>query len=131
VQHARRCILGAATVLVAWLSAISAPSAFTDKEITAIFRMLDTNRDGKVTREEYSANKVMILYRNAPAGDTRLTFEETKLSRPFFDAADSDHDGTLSPLEAMDALPFEAVDADRKGYIDLEDLRAFLNRIGR
>ena len=120
-----------ATVLVASLWAVGPASAFTDKEIKAIFRMLDTNGDGKVTREEYSTNKVMIIYRNAPAGDTTLTFEETKLSRPFFDAADSDHDGTLSPLEVMDALPFEAVDTNHKGYIDLEDLRRFMTRIGR
>jgi Ca2+-binding EF-hand superfamily protein len=117
--------------LIASSSAIGVASAFTDKEITEIFKTLDTNGDGKVTREEYSANKVTIIYRNVPAGNTNLTFKQTKLSRAFFDAADADHDGTLSPVEAMDALPFEAVDADRKGYITRDDLRRFLTRIGR
>jgi Ca2+-binding EF-hand superfamily protein len=124
-------LLGAAAVLATSLSAISPSGAFTDKEITAIFRMLDTNGDGKVTREEYSTNKVMILYRNAPKGNTTLTFEQTKVSRAFFDAADADHDGTLSPVEAMDALRFEAVDTDSKGYITLDDLRRFMTRVGR
>lgn len=123
--------LAVATVLAASLPAIGPAWAYTDKEITQIFRMLDTNGDGKVTREEYSANKVAILYRNAPKGDTTLTFEQTRVSRKFFDAADADHDGTLSPVEAMDALRFEAVDTDRKGYITLDDLRRFLTSIGR
>ena len=131
MQHAHRWILGAAAVLVALLCASGLARAFTDKEITEIFQMLDTNHDGKVTREEYSANKVMILYRNVPKGNTKLTFEQTKVSRAFFDAADVDHDGTLSPVEAMDALPFEAVDTDRKGYITIDDLRRLLTRIGR
>ena len=124
-------ILGIAAILVALSSAIESSWAYTDKEIISIFRMLDTNGDGKVTREEYSANKVKILYRNTPKGDTTLTFDQTKVSRAFFDAADTDHDGTLSPVEAMDALRFEAVDKDQKGYITLDDLRRFLNSIGR
>ena len=136
LRHRLRCrflgsILGIAAFLVALSSAIDSSRAYTDKEITDIFRMLDTNGDGKVTREEYSANKVKILYRNNPKGDTTLTLDQTKVSRAFFDAADTDHDGTLSPVEAMDALRFEAVDTDKKGYISLDDLRRFLNRIGR
>ncbi len=131
MQQARRSILGAVAALAASLSAIALAWAFTDQEVKAIFQMMDTNGDGKVTREEYSANKVVIIYRNVPAGNTTLRFDQTKVSRAFFDAADTDHDGTLSPLEVMDALPFEAVDTDQKGYIKLEDLRRFLTRIGR
>jgi len=127
----RSSILGAAAVFVASLSPIGPARAYTDTEIMAIFQMLDTNGDGKVTREEYSANKVMIIYRNVPTGNTTLTFDQTKLSRSFFDAADTDHDGTLSPVEITDALRFEAVDTDHKGYIVLEDLGRFLKRIGR
>ncbi len=121
----------AGAFLVASLWAINPVWAYTEKEIERIFQMLDTNGDGKVTREEYSANKVVIFYRKKPQGNTTLTFEETGLSRQFFDAADTDHDGTLSPLEMTDALPFEAVDVDHKGYITLDDLRRFLTRIGR
>ncbi len=132
MPQTRRTILGvAALVALLSLSAVAPGWAYTEEEIKAIFRELDTNGDGKVTREEYSAKKVTIIYRNVPAGNTRLTFAQTKVSRAFFDAADTDHDGTLSPLEVMDALPFEAVDTDRKGYINLDDLRRFLTRIGR
>jgi Ca2+-binding EF-hand superfamily protein len=124
-------IVGAAAALVALSSSIDRSWGYTDKEITAIFHMLDTNGDGRVTREEYSANKVKLIYRNMSTASTTLTFENTKVSRAFFDAADTDHDGTLSPVEIMDALPFEAVDTDRKGYIVLDDLGRFLGRIGR
>lgn len=124
-------IIGAAAALLALSSAIDRSWGYTDKEIAAIFQMLDTNGDGRVTREEYSANKVKMIYRNMPTAATTLTFEQTKVSRAFFDTADTDHDGTLSPVEIMDALPFEAVDTDRKGYIVPDDLRRFLDRIGR
>ena len=131
VQRASRSLLGLMTLATVALAATSPVSAYTDREIKKVFQTLDTNGDGKVTREEYSANKVTIIYRNAPMGATTLTFEETGLSRSFFDAADTDHDGTLSPLESIDALPFEAVDTDQKGYVTLEDLRRFMTRIGR
>lgn len=124
-------IIGAAAALWALSSSIDCAWAYTDKEVSKIFDMLDTNGDGRITREEYSANKVKMIYRNMQTSATTLTFEQTKLSRAFFDAADTDHDGTLSPVEIMDALPFEAVDTNRKGYISRDDLRRFLNRIGR
>lgn len=130
-QTRARRIIGVAAVLWALSSSIDCGWAYTDKEISNIFNMLDTNGDGRVTREEYSANKVKMIYRNVQTSATTLTFEQTKLSRAFFDAADTDHDGSLSPVEIMDALPFEAVDTDHKGYISLDDLRRFLNRIGR
>ena len=123
-------IIGAAAVLWALSSSIDCSWGYTDREISKIFDMLDTNGDGRVTREEYSANKVKMVYRNMPTSATTLTFEQTKVSQAFFDSADSDHDGTLSPVEIMDALPFEAVDTDRKGYISPDDLRRFLERIG-
>jgi hypothetical protein len=64
-------------------------------------------------------------------GCSRRDFEEARVSRGFFDAADTDHDGMLSPHEIVDALQFEAVDTEGKGYLVLEDLRRFMNRIGR
>ena len=130
-ERPARRIIGAVTVLWALSSSIDCSWGYTDKEISKIFNMLDTNGDGRVTREEYSANKIKMIYRNMQTSATTLTFEQTKLSRAFFDAADTDHDGTLSPVEIMDALPFEAVDTDRKGYISPDDLRRFLTRIGR
>jgi hypothetical protein len=132
MQQAYRWLLGVAAVLLASVSPLGTASALTDQEVREIFRMLDTNGDGKITREEYSTNIVKLVYSHVPkAGAPPLTFEQTRLSRAFFDAADADHDGTLSPLEIMDALPFELADTAHKGYIDLEDMRRVLARIAR
>jgi Ca2+-binding EF-hand superfamily protein len=132
MQPVHRWILGLAAVLSAFGFPVDTASAFTDEEVAAIFQMLDTDHDGKITRDEYLENEVKMIYRNIPmAGAPNLTFEQTRLSRAFFDAADTDHDGTLDPVEITDALPFEAADPDHKGYILYEDLRRFLGRIGR
>jgi Ca2+-binding EF-hand superfamily protein len=127
----RKLALAVAAVVAAMLSAVAPALAYTEQEIEEIFKALDTKGDGKVTRDEYAVNKVRIIYRNVPNAGTNLTFEQTEVSREFFDAADVDHDGTLSAVEIMDALRFEVVDLDNKGYFTLEDLSRFLKKIGR
>ena len=119
--------------ILAMVAAIDRPAiAYTNREIDTVFRMLDTNHDEKVSRAEYDVNKVRAIYRN-PRHDPMvgLTFEETYVSRKFFASADVDHDGKLSPVELLDALPFETVDTGKRGYFVLEDLRRFLKSIGR
>ena len=60
----RQLLLAAVAALLSCLSPVGPASAFTEKELDAIFRMLDANGDGKVTREEYSQNIVAVIYRN-------------------------------------------------------------------
>ncbi|NIE87700.1 MULTISPECIES: EF-hand domain-containing protein [unclassified Burkholderia] len=48
-----------------------------------------------------------------------------------FAAADTDHDGKLTPAEAQAGMPrvaqhFAEIDADHKGYLTLEDIERFL-----
>ena len=122
-------------VFTAAIAAYSPAAAFTDQEIENVFKKLDTDGDGKVTREEYDINKVEVIYRDAPA-DINLatqwpTFKDTRVSRQYFDAVDTNHDGKLSPIEVMDALAFEKIDKDNKGYITRRDLQTFMKSIGR
>jgi Ca2+-binding EF-hand superfamily protein len=128
---ARNSYWRVAAVLLATLVVTAPALAFTEEEVEEIFQGMDANHDGKITRNEFNVHKVQMIYRNVPAGTTDLTFEQTRVSRAFFDAADVDHSGILTPTEVMDALPFEAVDVDNKGYFTLDELRRFLDKIGR
>jgi len=123
--------LPSATVDRATVHTVMSPSGLSEKEISDTFLVLDMDRNGQVTRTEYMMNETTIICTNPKVSKTKLTFEETRMSRQSFDAADLDHDGTLSPLEITSALQFEAVDADGKGYLVLEDLRRFMKRIER
>ena len=73
----------------------------------------------------------MVIFRKQPKGDTIITFEETKVSREWFDKADTNQDGKLSGVEVLGALRFEVIDTRNKGYFTLKDLTRFLKTIGR
>ena len=106
--------------------------AHSNREVGNIFRILDTNSDGKVSRTEYELNKVDVIYRDTRIDPTvGLTFKQIGVSRKFFDSTDVDHDGRLSPLELLDAFRFDAIDTGNRGYLVLEDLLRFMKSIGR
>jgi hypothetical protein len=113
----------------------SRTSGFTEADVRDVFRRLDEDSDGKVTRAEYDGRKVFAIYRNAPADDSLgsgdVSFEQTKLSREFFNSSDSDRDGKLSPVEILRTFQFENIVADGKDSFTQDDLRVFMGRIGR
>jgi Ca2+-binding EF-hand superfamily protein len=105
--------------------------AVSDAEIREVFKILDTAGDGKVTRDEFNFNKVAALYyRNQDPGKL-LTFEQMKVTRAFFDAADTDHKGVLDAVKFFDAVRFERIDHGQKNYITFDDLERFLREIRR
>jgi hypothetical protein len=107
--------------------------AYTVEQARDIFDILDSNHDGKVTKLEFEANKIDAFYfrsRKNPQ-DPRLRFEETGLSRAFFDEADHGHKGYLTGLDLVDAIRFEAIDVRHRGYIEFNDLIAGLKTISR
>ena len=125
---------GIAALLAMLLTVPSgAARAYTLEEAKQIFATLDTNHDGKVTKLEFEANKVDAFYFRARKNDEdpRLRYEDTGLSREFFDHADEGHKGYLTGLDLVDAIRFEMIDVKRRGYFDFNDLIEGLKTISR
>jgi hypothetical protein len=122
-------------VLVLALSWFAQPvAAFTDKDAREIFSLLDPEHHGKVTLVEFQINKVEAFFwrtRHETGGINPVTFEDTILSREFFDKADIGHKGYLDGVDMVYAIRFEDIDTNRRGYFEHADLVAFLNRVGR
>lgn len=125
--------MGVAALFLGLVLGVPAASAYTLKEAEEIFDILDSNHDGKVTKLEFEANKVDAFFFRTRRDDSdpRLRFEDTELSRAFFDAADQGHKGYLTGLDLVDAIHFENIDVTHKGYFDFNDLVAGLKAIGR
>ncbi len=135
-SQSRRVFLATSLAFVlALLGPIAPAGSFTDKEAREIFATLGPDRNGHVTRVQFEQTKLNAFYfRHRPSGDYEmkpLSFEETGLSRAFFDKADTDHDGTLDGVEIVDAIRFENIDTKGRGYFDFSDLVAFLKKIAR
>lgn len=126
-----RLILAAALAVAPVLLSGSA-MAFTDAEIAEIFKTFDANGDGKVDRTEFDVNKISIIYRNIKTDPIAgVSFEQTKVSRAFFDSLDKDHNGLLRPIEINDGLTFERLAGEGRSTFDLSDLTRFMNSVGR
>lgn len=109
-------------------------AAFTDKEAREIFQILDSDRQGRVTKLEFELNKMhAFYYRRRPVGGEMkpLSYEETGLNRAFFDKIDRGHKGYLNGVDMHDAIRFEDIDTARRGYFDFADFAVFLKKIGR
>jgi hypothetical protein len=128
-----RAAVAAVGLVLALLFGAPAAHAYTLDEARAIFDILYSNHDGKVTRLEFEANKIDAFFFRArqDAQDPRLRYEETGLSRAFFDAADQGHKGYLTGLDLVDAIRFEDLDAKHRGYVTFEDLVAGLKSLSR
>ncbi|HZT50840.1 MAG TPA: hypothetical protein VFA22_02850 [Stellaceae bacterium] len=128
-----RFVLGAAALGMVLGSSPHSARAYIDAEARKLFDILDTNHDGKVTKLEFEANKVDAFFfrsRKNP-DDTTLRYEDTGLSRAFFDKADQGHKGYLTGLDMIDAIHFEDIDVKHRGYFTFEDLAAGLKSISR
>jgi len=125
----------AVMALVLTLSALAQPAAaFTDKDAREIFNILDREQHGRVTLVDFQINKVQAFFwrtRHETGAIKPITFEDTILSREFFDKADIGHKGYLDGVDIVYAIRFEDIDTKRRGYFEQADLVAYLNRIGR
>lgn len=130
-----RLILAGPTTALALIGLLGSAAGFTEKEERQIYAALDPQGLGKVTREQFEATKMNAFFfsrhPNREGQMAPLTFEQSRLSRAFFDHVDSDHDGTIDGVEINDAVHFEDIDVKRRGYFDFADLVAYLKKIGR
>jgi len=127
-------IAASALALVLGVWGASPPAhAYTAPEAHKIFDILDGNHDGKVTKLEFEAYKLdAFFFRDRKnADDTRLRYQDTGLSRAFFDKADQGHKGYLTGLDFIDAIHFEDIDVKHRGYFTFPDLVAGLKTISR
>jgi len=124
--------LAVALLLSGW---IRSAAGFTDEEMREIYRNLDPDNRGQVTNVQFQINKMNAFYfRRRPTSRWEmkpLSFEETGLSRAFFDKVDKDHSGHIDTIEIIDAIRFEDIDIKRRGYFEFSDLVVYLNKIGR
>ena len=98
----------------------------------ALFKLLDGDGDGKVSRAEWNENKMAIFYIDDHNRDLKLSRDELRgLSQEAFDAADLNGDGFLSGYEFNQAafLNFDAIDVDKAGSVTEDEFLAFLVRL--
>lgn len=85
-----------------------------------LFARLDTNKDGKISPEEFAA------FRKKDAEADAKATKAGKRGQKLFAKFDADNDGALSRTEA-DALlawRFKRMDANNDGVLSLEELQA-------
>jgi hypothetical protein len=136
LQHAlvrsTPALILAMVLLLSWLA--HPVSAFTDKNAREIFAILDPEHHGKVTLVDFQVNKVNAFYWRSRQGRGEIkpiTFEDTILSREFFDKADFGHKGYLDGVDMVYAIRFDDIDTKKRGYLEYADLMAYLIKIGR
>ena len=105
------------------LAQTSAPSGMTQQQFQAsngdkMFARLDTNKDSKISPDEF----VAFRKQNADAKAEKVGKRGTKLFARF----DADKDGALSRMEAEKVLAwrFKRMDANNDGILTLEELQA-------
>ena len=118
-------LMAVAAPALAQTAAPAAPSGMTLQQFQAsngdkMFARLDTNKDGKITPEEFAA------FREGNAKVDAAATKAGKRGQKLFSRFDADKDGTLSRAEADKVLAwrFKRMDANNDGILTLEELQA-------
>ncbi len=124
----KRTLIAAAAVLAVAAPALaqtSAPTGMTLAQFQAkngdkMFARLDTNKDGKISPDEFAAMRKQNAEVDAKAE------KAGKRGQRMFARFDADKDGALSRTEAnaVMAMRFKRMDANNDGVLTLEELSA-------
>lgn len=122
-----------------FLGLLGASSAFAAAGHPGLFKQLDTNYDGLISRQEATVRP--FLAKRFDAIDTnrdgQISRTEMKAFRQAqaarfrarFQRADANHDGALSQTEAQSmpqiARNFDRIDANHDGQVTLQEIQAF------
>lgn len=123
-----RTLIAAGAVLAVAAPALaqtSAPTGMTLEQFQArntdkMFDRLDTNKDGKISPEEFAA------FRESNAKADAKATKAGKRGKRMFARFDKNKDGSLSRAEAGDvlAMRFKRMDANNDGILTIEELQA-------
>ncbi|MET3667860.1 EF-hand domain-containing protein [Caulobacter sp. 1776] len=130
-----RTLIAAGVLLVAAAPALAqtaapaapagAPSGMTLQQFQAangdkLFTRLDTNKDGKISPEEFTA------FRKQNAEADAKAEKAGKRGQKLFSRFDADKDGSLSRAEADKVLAwrYKRMDANNDGILTIEELQA-------
>jgi Ca2+-binding EF-hand superfamily protein len=128
----------AVVVLLAAPATAWAQAAVSAQEMEQRFALFDTDRDGKISQNEFEINKVTALFehRGRTASGTidrqiQITRAESRMNQASFQAFDMNGDGMLSAAEIVGApqLQFEAIDKNGDGFIDRQEFEALVNAL--
>ena len=120
--------------------------ALDAQEAARRFTAFDTNGDGRISKEEWELNKVVVIFdpreraaaaSGAPPGtidrQIAITRAASRLSPQAFATLDTNGDGVLSGSEiiASDMMQFESIDRNGDGYIDRAEFNALIDWLFR
>jgi len=123
---------GMAFVLATAMAGMMALSALAQSDSRReVFRDLDTDGNGCISRAEFEANKVRVIFRKAKENEVKLRFEDTHLSRAAFDGIDIDKNGFITPSDVIHSplFYFDQIDVNSNGCIDFQEFEGLFTKL--
>jgi len=130
-RHALLSVLLGVSISGVALAAPATP-AERDAKITAHFQQADSNKDGKLSIDEFKAMKHQHHAEHAERRDERREDRRERMVENMqekFSKADTNRDGLISKAEAQREMPrvfanFDALDSNKDGQLSKAEIAA-------